>query len=454
MENFSVMPTSSLIRPEGFECDCGKKHIASELKAISVGSGVINTLPEILSSLEIKKPFIVTDGNEYEAAGKTVEKILGSAGIPYSLHIIPCAPEKRVTPSEFAVGSIVLNLDVSCDAILCVGSGVMNDLCKVTANTTGKPLIVVATAPSMDGYASDVASMVINNIKLTLKEVIPSALICDVDIMSQAPMHMLHAGLGDMIGKFSALCEWKIATIVKGEDYCAETAALVRESLRRIVDGADGVKDRDPESIKSIAEGLILSGIAMAYAGHSRPASGLEHYFSHCWEMVSIAKGEEGDLHGIQVGVGTLIVLRIYEYLKTLKPDMERVMAAADSFDPKSWEANIRRMFVDTADGIIAMEKRIGKNGRAGRMARAEKIIANWDEILKIANEAPSFAEIEAIMKSAGMPTTPEEIGISKKEAIDAFICSRDIRDKYLLSSMIWDIGYMDDVASFLESAL
>ncbi|MBE6668466.1 MAG: iron-containing alcohol dehydrogenase [Ruminococcaceae bacterium] len=454
MENFSLLPASTLIRPEGFECDCGRKHIASGLKSISVGSGVINAVPEVLTSLGIKKPFIVTDCNEYEAAGKRAEAILKAAGIPYSLHVIPGEPEKRITPSEFAMGSIALNLDVSCDAILCVGSGVMNDLCKTIANLTGKPLAVIATAPSMDGYASDVASMVVNNIKLTLKEVIPAALVCDVDIMSQAPMHMLHAGLGDMIGKFSALCEWKIATIIKGEYYCAETAALVRESLRRITEGSNGVKDRNPESIKSIAEGLILSGIAMAYVGHSRPASGLEHYFSHCWEMMYLAKGEECDLHGIQVGVGTLLVLKIYEYIKTLKPDMERVKAAADSFDPDAWEANIRRVFVDTADGIIAMEKKLGKNEGAARMARAAKIIENWDEILKIAEEAPSFVEIESIMKNAGMPTTPEEIGISKKEVIDAFVCSRDVRDKYLLSSMLWDIGYMDDVAKFLESTL
>jgi glycerol-1-phosphate dehydrogenase [NAD(P)+] len=97
------------------------------------------------------------------------------------------------------------------------------------------------------------------------------------------------------------------------------------------------------------------------------------------------------------------------------------------------------------------MEKKAQKNERGGRIARAQRIIDNWDEILKIADETPSVAEIEAIMKNAGMPTRPEEIGVSKKDAIDAFICSRDIRDKYLLSSMIWDIGYMDEFAKWLE---
>ena len=451
MTNFSILPPADLISQEGFECDCGKRHVAQGLKSINVGSGVIEKTPEVLASLGLKKPFIVTDCNEYEAAGKRVEQILKNAGIPYSLHIIPCAPDKRVAPAEFATGSIALNFDVSCDAILCVGSGVMNDLCKVISNISGRPSVVVGTAPSMDGYASDGAAMEVNNIKLSLKEVIPAALICDTDIMAAAPMHMLHAGLGDMMGKFSALSEWKIAAIVKDESYCAETAALVHSSLEKIVEGSSGVKERRPESIKTIAEGLILSGIAMAFAGHSRPASGLEHYFSHCWEMVAIAKGEECDLHGIQVGVGTLLALKIYEHLKTVKPDMQRVIAAADSFDEAAWEANIRRIFIDTADDIIAMEKKAQKNERGGRIARAQRIIDNWDAILKIADETPSVATIEAIMKNAGMPTTPAEIGISKRDVIDAFICSRDVRDKYLLSSMIWDIGYMDEFAQWLE---
>ena len=224
--NFSI---EQLIDSKGFDCTCGKHHVAKGLRYIKVGKGVVNELPAVLNLLNIQKPFIVTDCNEYRAAGERVEGILRQANIPYSLHIIPSQENKRIAPSEFATGSIALNFDVTCDAILCVGSGVMNDLCKVISNITGRPSVVVATAPSMDGYASDGAAMEVNNIKLSLKEVIPVALICDTDIMSQAPMHMLHAGLGDMIGKFSALGEWEIASLVVGDSYCSEISTLVRE---------------------------------------------------------------------------------------------------------------------------------------------------------------------------------------------------------------------------------
>ena len=412
--------------------------------SIFIGKGVINELPTVLSAFKIQKPFIVTDCNEYRSAGEKVEEILRQANIPYSLHIIPSEGNKRIAPSEFATGSIALNFDVTCDAILCVGSGVMNDLCKVMSNITGRPSVVVATAPSMDGYASDSAAMEVNNIKLTLKEVIPVALICDTDIMSQAPIQMLHAGLGDMIGKYSALGEWKIANFIVGDSFCSEISTLVRRSLSKIIENASGVKERDLNAIKNVTEGLILSGIAMAFAGHSRPASGLEHYFSHGWEMMALARGKECALHGIQVGVGTLLVLKIH-------PTMERAIAMADRFDEQKWESVIRNVFIDTADDIIAMAKKTRKNAREDRLMRAKKIIDNWDKIVAVANEMPSFLEIERIMKGVGMPTTPKEIGISKEDVIYAFVCSRDIRDKYLLSSLLWDIGYLDELAKWLN---
>lgn len=451
---FSNLSVEQLIDEKGFECACGKTHIAKGLRSIKIGKGVINELPASLRSLNVRKPFMVTDCNEYKAVGKRVEEILRQANIPYVLHIIPSQKNKRIAPSEFATGSIALNFDVTCDAILCVGSGVMNDLCKVISNITGRPSVVVATAPSMDGYASDGSAMEVNNVKLSLKEVIPVALICDTEIMSQAPMQMLHAGLGDMIGKFSALGEWKIANLIVGDRYCAEISALVRSSLNKIIDNALGVKERDAKAIKNVTEGLILSGIAMAFAGHSRPASGLEHYFSHGWEMMALARGEECALHGIQVGVGTLLVLKIYEKLKEIQPTMERAIAMADSFDEQKWEKRIRSVFIDTADDIIAMARKTRKNAREDRLKRAEKIIGNWDKIVAVANEMPSFSEIESIMKGVGMPTTPEEIGISKEDVIHAFVCSRDIRDKYLLSSMLWDIGYLDECARWLEGSI
>ncbi len=454
MDSFSELRSSELLCEEGFDCICGRHHSA-DMKFLKIGSNAIDSVPDAVKLIGSNKPFVVCGPNSYEAAGKTVVRLFQEAGISYKLHIIPCKSGERIAPSEFATGSIILNFDPSCDLILGVGSGVINDLCKVVSNATGTPCAIVASAPSMDGYASSSSAMEVNNIKLSLSEKLPCAVICDTKIMSQAPMRLLWAGLGDMMAKYTALCEWRIANLVIGEYYCEEIAKLMRMSLKKIAEGADKIIERNEDSVASITEGLVLSGLGMAFAGVSRPASGLDHYFSHCWEMVAIARGEESDLHGIQVGIGTLLTMKIYHHMRTVRPTMERAIAAADAFDETAWETNIHRVFIDTADDIIAMERVAGKNLREGRLERVKTIIDNWDNILKIIDEElPPYEEIYGLMANTGMPLWPQDIGISVDDTIDAFVCSRDIRDKYLISSLIWDIGYMDEFASWLRDEL
>ena len=451
---FSNLSIEELINPEGFECECGGHHVA-DIKYIVVSDGAINSVPDILKKMECKYPMVVCGPNGYRAAGEKVISLLKANDIHYKLHVIPCKENTDLEPTEFAVGSVTLNLDHECDMVLAIGSGVINDTCRVVSKTAKIPYIIVGTAPSMDGYASASSSMVVNNVKLSLAEQVPTAIVCDTDIMAKAPMHMLHAGFGDMLAKCTAICMWRIAALVKGETYCPEVAALVRSSLKKVVDEANGLVSRDERAVKSVIEGLLLSGIGMAFIGNSRPASDLDHYFSHCWEMMALAKGEKSDLHGVQVGIGTLLTLKIYEKLKTIKPSIERVESAIENFNKNEWEENIRRVFTDTADEIISMEDRLGKNSPEGRRKRAEKIIDNWDSIVSIINdELHAYSNIEKLMLELGMPTKPEDIGLTNRDAIDAFVCSRDVRDKYLISSLIWDIGEMEDMAKWLEKEL
>ena len=454
MDTFAHLPAENLLRPEGFVCACGRRHIAG-IRNLKIAHDAILAVPVIVRELGATYPLVVCGPNSYKAAGEAVCRGLKEAGIPYKLHVIPQKKDERILPNEVAVGSVVLGFDPACDLILGVGSGVINDVCKVVGRAVGRPNMIVGTAPSMDGYASSSSAMEVNNIKLSLPEQLPIAIVCDTGIMKEAPMRLLWAGLGDMMAKYTALCEWRIAHLVVDEYYCEETAKLVRNSLAKVSAGAERVAQRDEASITSIADGLILSGLGMAFANVSRPASGLEHYFSHCWEMMDIAKGRISDLHGIQVGIGTLLVLKIFRHLKTIRPSYERAVAAADAFDPVHWEATIRRVFSDTADGILEMEKVAQKNERTGRLRRARQIVDHWDSIMRILDEElPAYDTICSLMRHVGMPMFPKDNGLSTDEVINAFVCSRDIRDKYLTSSLIWDIGYMDEFAEWLRDEL
>ena len=160
----------------------------------------------------------------------------------------------------------MMHFDVSCDGIVGVGSGVVNDLCKLLALVTERDYAVVGTAPSMDGYASDTSAMLVDGLKLSLNSHCADIIIGDTDILKTAPDVMLHAGLGDMLAKYVGLAEWKISNVINGEPFCPEIASLVKGALQACVNNAGGLMKRDDEAVKAVFDGLVISGVAMTYA--------------------------------------------------------------------------------------------------------------------------------------------------------------------------------------------
>ena len=455
MPNFGNMSLSGLIRPEGHACACGRTHVCA-LKYLNIGRGIINKVPRMIAAMGRKKPFVVCDDNTWAVAGRQVDAILTDAGVAHAVYVIPLnQPEAgRIAPGEWEAGSIVMHFDPSCDMLLAVGSGVVNDLCRVVARAAGVPSAVVGTAPSMDGYASNSSSMEVNHVKVSIYASVPQGILLDTDILCRAPMRMLWAGLGDMLAKYNAVCEWRISHLVTGEYYCPDVAELMRTALRKLMAVADRLVQRDPDAVGAVAEGLVLAGIGMAFAGVSRPASGLEHYFSHMWEMMALERGEPYDLHGIQVGVGTLLTLRIHEKLLAdgTVPDRARAEAHMRAFDRDEWEARVRRVFGKTAGQILEIEEKTRKNDPERHAERLDRIIGHWDEITAIIREElPGYEAIRRVMADAGMPLTPADLGISTQDAVDAFVCARDIRDKYLTASLLWDMGLTEEYAAFVK---
>ncbi len=426
MQSFDKMSLEELVCAAGYDCDCGKHHVC-ELQYLKIGRGVIVHLADMIAAMGKKKPFVICDKSTYPVAGQRVCSLLDEANIPYVCYVIP---SQRPAPAEWEVGSVVMHYDPSCDMLLGVGTGVINDICKVVAHAAGIPSAIVGTAPSMDGYASNSSSMEVNHVKTSLYNHAPVGILLDSEILAQAPMRMLWAGLGDMVAKYISVCEWRIANIVTGEYYCEGIAQLMRTALKKIVANSDGITKRDPDAIQAIAEGLILAGIAMAYAEISRPASGLEHYFSHMWEMQALERGNSYDLHGIQVGVGTVLTMKLYRKIRDIVPDREKAEAHMRSFDVKKWESEVHRIFGKTADEIFVIEEKGHKNDPVRHAQRLNQLIAHWDEILQIIDEElPDYDELYTCMASTGMPMRPSDLGISMEDTLDAFLGSRDVRD-------------------------
>ena len=432
------------IQDGGFDCRCGEHHSA-KLEKLIVRAGALQEIPGLVKEYGGHKVFVLTDCNEYEAAGKQVCDILAAAGIPYAKYVFP---QKALEPDEFAVGAAAMHFDTSCDLILGVGSGVVNDIGKILANLTGHTYFIAGTAPSMDGYASATSSMSRDGLKISLPSTCPKVIIGDLDVLCQAPARMLQSGLGDMIAKYISICEWRIAHILVGEKYCPEIADMVRKAVAKCVDNAQGLANREPEAVAAVMEGLVVTGIAMSYAGLSRPASGMEHYFSHVWDMRGLEFGTSVDTHGIQCGIGTLLSLKVYEYIRAMTPNKEKGLAYAAAFDLNGWNDRLRAYLGKGAQAMIDGEAKEGKYDKEKHAARLEKLLQLWPEILKIMDEdLPETQQVVDALQTVGAPVTAEEIGFDRDTVVTAFLMTKDIRDKYIGSRLLWDLGELEEAA-------
>ena len=428
-------------------CSCGKMHTVA-VDEVLVGKGTIGKIPAFLNKYGAKKPFLLADRNTFAAAGEKVCKVLDAAQISYSQYIFQ---SNALEPDEASVGSAVMHFDKSCDLIIGIGSGVINDIGKILSNVSGRKYIIVGTAPSMDGYASATSSMSMDGLKVSLGSRCADVIIGDTDVLKNAPEHMLKAGLGDMLAKYVSIAEWRIAHLITGEYYCERVAELIRTALKKCVDNAEGLLKRDEQAIEAVFEGLVIGGVAMAYAGVSRHASGVEHYFSHVWDMRGLEFGTQVDLHGIQCAIGTLQAARLYDAIKKLTPNREKAEKYVNGFSFEEWQKELRTFLGSSAEPMIAQEAKEQKYAKHTHPARFALISQKWNEILQILDEElPSAEQLERILDTIGVSKAPEAIGVDRDTLKMTFKSTKDIRDKYVLSRLAWDLGVLDDLCELL----
>jgi glycerol-1-phosphate dehydrogenase [NAD(P)+] len=420
-------------------CECQRAHPFT-ISHICIEKGAIEKLPAFIQEFQAKKPFILADKNTFEAAGKKVCEILENASISYKKYVFSTGD---IEPDEKAVGSAIMHFDNTCDLVIAVGAGVINDIGKILANTAKLPYFIVGTAPSMDGYASASSSMSMDGLKVSLASKCADVIIGDIEVLKKAPMKMLQAGLGDMLAKYISIAEWRIAHEITGEYYCERVATLIRTALKRCVENAEGLLNREDEAVKAVFEGLVIGGVAMAFAGVSRPASGVEHYFSHVWDMRGLEFGTKVDLHGIQCAVATNIAAELYEKVLKITPDKQKALGYAKSFVYQDWANELKAFLGTGADTMIALESKEGKYNVEKHAKRLDIILEKWDKLCGIIREEiPSQQEIEGILDKIGAPKTAEEIGIDC-DLTTTLKATKDIRDKYVLSRLLWDLGLL-----------
>ncbi|MBO6159423.1 MAG: sn-glycerol-1-phosphate dehydrogenase [Firmicutes bacterium] len=327
------------------DCTCSQKHHSIPTEVIEVSENAIEKVADILK--DYHRIFMVADEHTYEVAGRRVETLLKEAGnLSHTLVL-----EAPALPNAESIGKVLIEAgrdrevyDINAwslnpDYILAVGSGSINDTCRMVSYRLGIPYGVVGTAPSMDGYASVVAPLLNGRKKLVYNCTIARHIIIDLGINQAAPYPLLLSGVGDMIGKYVAILDWEISRDLTGEYYCQQIADMVIKATDQCIQASAGLEGRSLDAIRSTSEGLILSGQCIAYCGSSRPASGTEHMIGQTWEVMDVEEGKVPNLHGIEVGEGVFVAIELFRKLyretedKYLKGMIEKYLPAFERIE-------------------------------------------------------------------------------------------------------------------------
>jgi len=307
-----------------YDCSCGRRH-SVDIQNIEVGKNVLNKIIDIFIPFKEKIILIVCDNITWKLAGEKVQNILFKAGYKLRVHIAETQGYPVLVPNEKTIAHLLYDTDKDVGLLLGIGSGTVNDICKMVAYKMNIDSAIIGTAPSMDGYASSLVPMIVDNSKITYPVQYPYAIICDTEIIKTAPDVMFYAGFGDIVGKYMALTDWRLTVMINEEYYCPMTASLVENTVNLCVSQSEKYIQRDDEAVKNMTDALLLSGIAMGLVGISRPASGSEHHLAHFWELDALKKGIEHPLHGNSVGVGTIVSAEAYNIMKEKFPELMKV---------------------------------------------------------------------------------------------------------------------------------
>lgn len=414
------MRVSELLRD--IPCACGKTH-SCPIQAVCISPRAAEELAGICAPYQ--RILLVADGNTWNAAGDAVEKALGDK--VYGKVVFPAQP--LLIPDEAAIDRVNAALG-DADLIVAIGSGVLQDLCKYVSFKAGLSYAVMATAPSMDGYASDGAAMILGGMKVTVKSHLPIAIVADPRVLAAAPMEMIRAGAGDIIGKFSALNDWKLSRCVNGEYFCQFIYDLTYEQIQLVLDLTDDILERKADAVGALMEALVIVGIMMSFAGSSRPASGSEHHLSHFFEITGIVHGTPYFPHGIDVAYATVITAQVRQtLLQNAFPDHIFRLPRAEL------EAEMRRIYGSSADGCLALQDKVGNYAADRLNVFREK----EQEIRAILAEMPAPEKIRDMLEHLGLPMQNFYDFYGEDHIADAVLYAKDLKDRYTVLWMYYD---------------
>jgi glycerol-1-phosphate dehydrogenase [NAD(P)+] len=429
---------------------CGRVH-KIPYQAIQVGPGVLQQVPELVQRALGHKPQKVGVIYDQAIEGIIEHQYLApfiSQGLP--VFRMPLGEEDFWLDSTRELGDeAAARVPADVEILIAAGSGVICDLTKWIATYSHKPFILCGSAPSMNGYTSITAVINEHDIKLTKYVDIPYAVVLDTHILAHAPVEMIQAGVGDMAARAICNADWKLSNFLQNSYFCPLPYQMTAASEASYLAAAEGICVAQPGAIADLSEAIAISGLSMSILdGETSPSSGGEHVISHFWDFMSHLENAPRNLHGAQVGVGTVMMLAAYELFREIDPaslDPDRLVRSRLSLE--AIQARNTARFGAAAAPLNETSQKKYLPPDAFK-AYIYKVVKQWDQLWEAIN--PYTAPLQTIrsrMQAAGLPLSLDAVQRTRQQAVDALLFGGRYRQRFTFLDLAWDLGLFPDAA-------
>ncbi len=380
------------------KCACGREH-TMETRAAVIEPGCLFEFEKYMAQFGVTgKRCALYGENSYAATAdrhpRAEQKIVLD---PTGLHA-----------NEISTAEVLAKLEGDVEVIVAVGSGTIHDIARFCAHERGIRFVSCPTGASVDGFCSTVAAMTWYGFKKTLPAVAPEIVLADTEIIKNAPMELVRSGVGDIMAKYTALADWKMAHVLTNELLCEKIYSIMQDAADTVMQSVPGIALGEESAYADVTYALIMSGIAMQMMGNSRPASGAEHHISHMIEMEPEAFPVKFPaMHGEKTGVGSLIAVREYKRLAKI----EDITPYITDYAPIP-EEHFRKFFGERlADSLI----KENENDCLAKVSR-EKLSASWSELRHIIDELPTEEYLYRLLEMLDAKRDLASIGVEESE--------------------------------------
>jgi glycerol-1-phosphate dehydrogenase [NAD(P)+] len=376
---------------------------------------------------------VVGDRNTFDALGERVARALAKIATIDSVVL-------RAPVADLATVDELRALTARAEALIAVGSGTLNDLCKYLAHRTGRAYAVFATAPSMNGYLTATASLARDSIKVSLPARPPDAALFDLDVLRAAPARLIRAGIGDSICRTTAQVDWLLGHSLRDASYSETPYLLQIDEEQHLLSHAARIVEGNTEGVGALTRLLVLAGLGMVIVGGSQPASMGEHLISHYVD--TMARPHPGSLHGEQVGVATLTTSRLqHVLLQGARPPEVRPTRLDEGAMRARYGARLGEM-------LLAQFRAKALDERAAARMNA-RLAEVWPAMTaRLRAVMVPTARLRETLEAAGAPTTGEDLGLSPAFYRAAVRHAREIRERYSILDLAGDTGVLEDLVA------